>query len=123
MPTSESAKFEKRVRKFFTEKFGKFESKKNSKIKIKGVKKNFDLVSVDRNYIGDAKFYKNIKTPAAKWSTIAEYVWLLEKTRARHKFIVFGQDKEVPIRWLKRFGSLTKINFYFFGNNKLKKLN
>lgn len=117
----ESAKFEEKVRQFFIKKFNvNFEPKK---IKIKRVQKSFDLVSADGKYIGDVKFYKNIKTPAAKWSTIAEYVWLLEKTKAEHKFIVFGQDKDVPIRWLKRFGSLTNIQFYFFCNNKLKKLN
>ena len=117
----ESAKFEQEVRLFFINKFNVgFESKK---IKIRGTEKSFDLVSNNGEHIGDVKFYKNIKTPAAKWSTIAEYVWLLEKTKAKHKFIVFGKDKEVPNRWLKRFGNLTDIHFYFFNNNKLEKLN
>jgi len=116
----ESAKFEEKVRQLFIKKFNVgFESKK---VTIKGVEKSFDLVSDDGKYIGDVKFYKNIKTPAAKWSTIAEYVWLLEKTQAEHKFIVFGKDREVPVRWLERFGSLTNIDFYFFKSNKLEKL-
>lgn len=117
----ESAKFEEKVRQFFIKEFNVgFASQK---VNIKGVEKSFDLVSNNGVYIGDVKYYKNIKTPAAKWSTIAEYVWLLEKTEAEHKFIVFGQDKEVPMRWLSRFGSLTNIQFYFFCENKLEKLN
>ena len=117
----ESTKFENEVRQFCINKFNVgFEPKK---IKIREVEKSFDLVSSDGNHIGDVKYYKNIKTPAAKWSVIAEYVWLLEKTKAKHKFIVFGQDREVPIRWLKRFGCLTDIKFYFFANKKLENLN
>jgi len=120
MPTPESAKFEEHIREFFSKEFNvSFASRK---VKIKGVEKSFDLVSGDGKYIGDAKYYKNIKAPAAKFSTIAEYVWLLEKTAAKHKFIVFGQDREVPVRWLKRFGCLTNVDFYFFSKNKLEKL-
>lgn len=86
--------------------------------------KKFDLVSEDWEYIGDAKYMKNISVPAAKWSTIAEYVWLLEKTTAQHRFLVFGKDREVAVRWLERYGSLVHgIEFYFFDGAVLEDLN
>lgn len=73
------------------------------------VPKKFDFVSPDRHIVGDAKYYTRVGgmgLPPAKFSVIAEHVWLLEKTGAREKFLVFGNDREVPIRWLKRYGGL-----------------
>jgi hypothetical protein len=87
-----------------------------------GVPHQFDLVSPDRRIVGDAKWFKNLATPAAKWSVIAEYVWLLQHlVGAQTRFIVFGQDREVPVRWLKRFGPLaTDIEFYFLPSNGIE---
>lgn len=80
-----------------------------------GVRKKFDLVSDDGRCVGDAKRYTSIKTPAAKWSTIAEYVWLLQKVQGDvHRFLVFGGDEDVPRRWLDRFAPLAApVVFYF----------
>lgn len=76
----------------------------------------FDLVSPDLRTVGDAKWLKNIKVPAAKWSVIAEYVWLLQKVQADRAFMVFGHDIEVAERWLRRMRSLTApVEFYFLG--------
>jgi len=112
--------FEKEVKEFLSKLWNKdFEERT---IQIKDMSKKFDLVSEDKKFIGDAKYYKNIKVPAGKWSTIAEYVWLLEKTDAVKKFLVFGNDIAVPARWLKRFGSLTDVEFYFFADGQLIKL-
>jgi hypothetical protein len=119
--TKESREFQKEVQAFLTNHWNKKFSE--GKINISGVDKTFDLVSEDKEYIGDVKYYKNIKVPAAKWSTIAEYVWLLEKTNAKKKFLVFGNDIDVPKRWLKRFGRLTNVEFYFFESGKLLRLN
>jgi len=84
-------------------------------VKIRETEKNFDLVSDDMSYIGDAKFYKSLDVPAAKWSTIAEYVWLLQFTNSKNKFLVFGRSKDVPQRWLNRYRSLVgEVKFYFF---------
>ena len=74
----------------------------------------FDLVSEDRTIVGDAKWLKNIAVPAAKWQAIAEYIWLLQKVPARRVFMVFGQDAEVAVRYLKRVRSITApLEFYF----------
>src|SRR5258708_2561805 len=52
--------------------------------------------------------------PAAKFSIIAEHVWLLEKTGARTTFLVFGNDRPVPLRWLARYGVLASSVTFFF---------
>jgi len=78
------------------------------------VEKSFDLVGADGRIVGDAKWYKNLRTPAAKWSTIAEYVWLLQRVDAERAFLVFGQDAAVPERFLDRFRALVDpVEFYF----------
>ena len=56
--------------------------------------------------------------PAAKFSDIAEYVWLLEKTNADVAFLVFGKDRDLPQRWLKRFGALAPgVRFFFLDDD------
>lgn len=89
-----------------------------------GVPKKFDLVSADRRTVGDAKYYKNLATPAAKWSTIAEYVWLLQHVdEATRRFIVFGNDREVPARWLDRFRPLANgVEFWFLAGETVQPL-
>ena len=84
---------------------------------VAGVPKQFDLVSADRQIVGDAKYYTLVRgegLPAAKFATIAEYVWLLEKSGARHRFLVFGNDPNVPRWWLRKYGHLVDaVDFYF----------
>lgn len=85
--------------------------------KIPGVNKTFDLVSPDHKFVGDAKYFTMVrgkKLPPAKFSVIAEYVWLLEHTDALIKFLVFGNDRRVPEQWLKRYGShVLGVQFFF----------
>jgi len=52
--------------------------------------------------------------PPAKFSIIAEHVWLLEKTSAATAFLVFGNDRAVPLRWLTRYGVLASSVAFFF---------
>ena len=79
--------------------------------------KRFDLVSEDETIIGDAQFYtlvRGSRLPPAKFAVIAEHVWLLEKTSARHKFLVFGNDRRVPQMWLAKYEQcVSGVNFYF----------
>jgi hypothetical protein len=83
-----------------------------------GLSHQFDLVSLDGQIVGDAKWFKNLPVPAAKWSVIAEYVWLLQHITADRRFLVFGQDREVPERWLTRFRPLIgNVEFYFLGHD------
>ncbi|MHA1676609.1 MAG: DUF7662 domain-containing protein [Candidatus Njordarchaeales archaeon] len=79
--------------------------------------KLFDLVSPDYSIVGDAKFLSMVRgrsIPPAKFATIAEHVWFLEKIDAKMKFLIFGNDRRVPLEWLKRYGSLVRdVKFYF----------
>lgn len=88
---------------------------------VSGVQKRFDLVSLDRQVVGDAKYYtrvRGIALPPGKFSVIAEYVWLLEKTRAPTTFLVFGNDRQVPVQWLHRYGNfLSGTAFYFLADD------
>jgi DNA-directed RNA polymerase subunit RPC12/RpoP len=112
--------FEKEVQEYLKKAWG-IELKK-AKVKITDdFEKEFDFVSDDFEYIGDAKFFKAIEVPAAKNSTIAEYVWYLQNTKAKKKFLIFGRDIEVPNKWTKRHQSLLKdIEIYFFDSEKQK---
>jgi hypothetical protein len=79
--------------------------------------KTFDLVSSDLQVVGDAKYFTMVggsRIPPAKFSVIAEHMWLLEKTRAPQAFIVFGNDRRLPEEWLKRYGHLVKSVRLFF---------
>ena len=86
-----------------------------------GWPKEFDLVSPDYRIVGDTKYYSIVKgkhLPPAKFATISEHVWMLENIDADTKFLVFGNDKRVPLEWLKRYGYLVKTVKFYFINNK-----
>ena len=82
-----------------------------------GVPKKFDMVSKNGQIVGDAKYLtlvKGKKWPPAKMMEIAGHVWLLEKASAKKRFLVFGNQREVPALWLSKYGSLAqKVEFYF----------
>ena len=88
---------------------------------IPGVRKQFAFVSPDRQVVGDARYYtraRGIALPPARFATIAEHVWLLEKTGAPKSFLVFGNDREVPVMWLARYGNLVSdVAFYFLADD------
>lgn len=95
--------------------------------KVAGTPKKFDFVSPDGTIVGDAKYFsmvRGVATPPAKRSVIAEYVWLLEHTRAAQRFLVFGNDRRVPEGWLRDYGHLLQgIDFYFLdGDAVLERL-
>jgi hypothetical protein len=49
--------------------------------------------------VGDAKYYTLVggkRLLPAKFSVIAEHVWLLEKTEALGTSLVFGNERRVP---------------------------
>ena len=85
------------------------------------VPKCFDFVASDGTIVGDAKFFDLVKgkyTPPAKFSIIAEHVWLLEKTKARCGFLVFGHNRSVPSKWLEKYGHLLeRVAFLFIGDD------
>jgi len=57
---------------------------------VPGIRKQFDYVSADAQVVGDAKYSTLVggeRLPPAKFATIAEHVWLLEKTNAPMQFL------------------------------------
>ena len=113
LPKLTAAQFEDLARQAFSQHFGV----PLQEAQVPGIPKLFDLVSPDGSIVGDAKYYTLVggqHLPPAKFSIIAEHVWLLEKTRAKYKFLVFGNDIEVPKRWLARYGHLRgDVAIYF----------
>jgi hypothetical protein len=89
--------------------------------KTKEVQKLFDFMSYDKTIIGDAKYFTMVRgkvNPPGKFSVIAEHVWLLEKTNAKTKFLIFGNDERVPIKWLEKYGNLvSNVDFYFLNES------
>ena len=91
--------------------------------------KLFDFVSDDLQVVGDAKYFTMVRgkaLPPAKFSVVAEHVWLLDKVDAEHKFLVFGNDRRVPEEWLRRYGQLAaSIEFYFLdtAGGQIERLN
>jgi hypothetical protein len=87
--------------------------------RIPAMPKLFDMVSADYSVVGDAKYFTMVqdeRIPLAKFSVIAEHVWLLGQCQADRRFLVFGHDRRVPEEWLRRYGSLVHgVQFYFLG--------
>lgn len=83
--------------------------------------KEFDLVPPDFRIVADVKYYTMVRgslLPPAKFATIAEHVWMLENIDVDVKFLVFGNDKRVPLKWLEKYGYLVKsVKFYFVNDN------
>ena len=81
----------------------------------------FDLVSLDNKVVGCILYYTFVqgqRLPPAKFSLITERVWLLEKSGALFRFLVFGNDREVPALWLERYESLVPdMAFYYLDDD------
>lgn len=111
-----------------TEKMSKFFETNLTEKNPKDFPKRFDMVSKNDEIIGDAKYLtlvKKEKTPPAKFMEISGHVWLLEQTKAKRRFLVFGNQKEVATLWLSKYGNLVKnVEFYFIDQNgNMEKLN
>ena len=123
-PKLSATQFEALARQVFSQHFGA----RLQPGKLPEVPKLFDLVSPDGQIAGDAKYFTLVggqHLPPAKFSIIAEHVWPLEKSSAANKFLVFGNDIEVPRRWLERYGHLCQgVTFYFLSDTgKISLLN
>ena len=83
---------------------------------IRSSKKRFDFVSnADGGYVGDAKLLTYSGNASAEKADISQYVWLLQKVDARHRFMVSGGNRRTPEDWLRRWRSLADdICLYFF---------
>ena len=114
---SSAREFEEFARRVMSRFFGV----RLGKGKKPGWPKEFDLVSPDFRIVGDVKYYSMVRgrfLPPAKFATIAEHVWMLENIDADVKFLVFGNDRRVPVKWLEKYGYLVRtVKFYFINDN------
>jgi hypothetical protein len=88
---------------------------------VPGVPKEFAMVSPGGDVVGDARYFALVRgqrLPLAKFSLISEDVWLLERTSAPTRFLVFGNDRQAPVLWLQRYGNLVSgVAFYFLADD------
>lgn len=91
--------------------------------RLRGFPKRFDMVSRDGKIVGDAKFLTLVqgsKLPPAKFMEIAGHVWLLERTPATRRFLVFGNQRRVAEWWLEKYGRFVEaVEFYFLDDDGL----
>lgn len=84
---------------------------------VAGVPHCFDLVAPAGDIVGDSLYYPQATQshwPSAKFAVISERVWLLTQTAARTRFLVFGNDRDIPAVWLRRYGALaSEVTCYF----------
>jgi len=115
--TETSSSFEERARRVLGQHYGVSLAPGS----VPGVHKKFDLVSPDKQIVGEAKYYSLVNgthLPPAKLAIISEYVWLLEKTGAPTMFLVFGNDRRVPMLWLDDYGALlSNVAFFYLGDD------
>lgn len=106
---------------FAREKMSKYLGAALSSHKRNGHPKRFDLVSDDGAIVGDAKFLTLVHgkgLPPAKFMEIAGHVWLLERTPATRRFLVFGNQRRVAEWWLEKYGRLPRtVEFYFLSED------
>ncbi|UGV39708.1 hypothetical protein J7W08_06065 [Methanococcoides orientis] len=112
--TINASDFENKVRTVMSD----FYSKELVTGQFPGFSKSFYMISDENEIVGDIKYFTMTNEgslPPAEFSVIAEHVWLLEKTTALHKFLVFGNERRVPEEWLKIYGNLVHdVDFFFY---------
>ena len=87
----------------------------------KGFPKRFDMVSPDERIVGDAKYLTLVHgtgLPPAKFMEIAGHMWLLEHVAAERRFLVFGNQREVPLLWIRKYGALVHgVELFFLASD------
>ncbi len=98
----------------------------NGKVNITGKVKDFDLVNIDEKIVGDIKHYKRTESgnnPSAKFSTLNEYVWLMQRLEQSQKvkwrkILVVGEDLKMLQTYVHRYGAwLDDIQIYYCSND------
>lgn len=119
-----SKKFEEIARDAIQKKLGCKLS--NRKLNITGKDKNFDLVNRDKRIVGDIKHYSMTKggnIPSAKFSTLNEYAWLMQRLEIStnqkwKKIFVIGADKSLVEKYIEMYGKwLDDIELYYCSEN------
>ena len=118
--------FEDHIRKLLEELY-KTKFPKDGIVKINGKSKKFDFIDLKNNIVGDCKYYSFTKTgkrPSAKFSTLNEYMWLLQKLpEAWQKFVVIGTDETLVKKYVNEYLPwLEGVTIYFSDGEKQLKI-
>lgn len=120
-----SHNFEVRARVVLSTRLGINLSKRRLRLSG-GSFREFDGVSDDGSIAMDAKNLSwGINQPAAKLADISQLVLHLIHVDARRRIVICGNDRRVPIEWLRRWRGLAaihRIEFYFLGSSELELL-
>ena len=100
------------------------------RLSIYGKEKEFDLVNIENRVVGDIKSYRySGATPSAEFSTICEYVWLMEKLEESSrekwtKIIVGSGNREIFEKYARIYHPwLGNVEIYFVDNTgKVEKI-
>ncbi len=79
--------------------------------------REFAFASSDGRLLGDIIYGTMVAgrgLSKAKYSEISETVWLLEKSPAETRFVVFGHQIQVPEFWLQKYGHVPSDVWIFF---------
>ena len=99
------------------------QAKCKPEVQLETVVENFDLVNSEKKVVGDVKHYKTTSggnRPSAKFSTLNEYVWLMQLLEQSDgsewkKLFVIGEDLEMVKQYIKEFEKwLGDIEFYYY---------
>jgi len=81
----------------------------------------FLLIVNNGTIVGDATYLTLVhgqRLPPPKFMEIAGHVWLLERTAARCRFLIFGNQRRVAECWLEKYGGLVDgVEFYFLADD------
>jgi len=95
------------------------------RLNIFGKYKEFDLVNVENNIVGDVKYFRfRGSIPSAEFSNISEYVLLMERleqwTRKKWRKMIVGMgNKETFVKYAKSYGPwLGDLEIYFIDENE-----
>jgi hypothetical protein len=121
-----SAAFEARARVVLSAALGVSLIKRKLQLPGKTLRE-FDGVSTDGSIVMDAKHLTwGVNQPAAKLADISQLVLHLIHVDSDQRIVVCGNDRRVPIEWLRRWGGLAAkqgVEFYFLGQSDLELLN
>jgi len=113
-----SALDEEQIREVMSRFFGIPLSKE--KLSIFGKEKEFDIVNIEAKMVGDIKSYTySGATPSAEFSTLCEYVWLMEKLEESsgikwRKILVGSGNRDTFKKYAKNYHPwLGNVEIYF----------
>ena len=89
-----------------------------------GTTHSLGLVSGNGRIVGDVLWLDGLPSAQAKWSVVAESVWLLgHVVRADRRLLVVGHDWDVLSRWLASYRPLLEgVEIWYLDGDRLERM-